>query len=48
MSAAVNAGIEHIWARVQAEMATRVEDSTYRIWLAPDGKVESINLRPVQ
>jgi chromosomal replication initiator protein len=31
----VNAGIEHIWARVQAEVAKRVEYSTYRIWLAP-------------
>jgi chromosomal replication initiator protein len=27
--------MEHIWSRVQAELARAVDDSTYRIWLAP-------------
>jgi len=31
----VSADLEHIWTRVQAHLATAVEDSTYRTWLAP-------------
>jgi chromosomal replication initiator protein len=31
----VSAELEHIWSRVQAELARAVEDSTYRIWLQP-------------
>lgn len=27
--------LEHIWSRVQAELAIAVEESAYRIWLAP-------------
>src|ERR1700676_3735278 len=27
--------LEHIWSRVQAELALAVDESTYRIWLAP-------------
>jgi chromosomal replication initiator protein len=36
----VSAELEHIWSRVQAELALSVDDATYRIWLAP--------LRPLQ
>jgi chromosomal replication initiator protein len=35
MDAGVSAEVEHIWARVQAELALAVDESTYRIWLAP-------------
>ena len=31
----MNAELEHIWSRVQAELAQAVEESTYRIWLQP-------------
>jgi len=31
----VSAELEHIWSRVQAELASAVEESAYRIWLAP-------------
>jgi chromosomal replication initiator protein len=31
----VSAELEHIWSRVQAELAQAVEESTYRIWLQP-------------
>jgi chromosomal replication initiator protein len=31
----VSAELEHIWTRVQAELAIAVEESAYRIWLAP-------------
>ncbi len=27
--------LEHIWSRVQAELALSVDEATYRIWLAP-------------
>jgi chromosomal replication initiator protein len=33
--AAVSAELEHIWSRVQAELALSVDEPTYRIWLAP-------------
>jgi chromosomal replication initiator protein len=36
----VSAELEHIWSRVQAELALAVDEPTYRIWLAP--------LRPVE
>jgi chromosomal replication initiator protein len=36
----VSAELEHIWSRVQAELAIAVGESTYSIWLAP--------LRPVE
>ena len=35
VNAAVSAELEHIWTRVQAELADAVGESTYRIWLAP-------------
>jgi chromosomal replication initiator protein len=31
----VSAELEHIWLRMQAELALAVDDSAYRIWLAP-------------
>jgi chromosomal replication initiator protein len=31
----VSADLEHIWTRVQAELALAVDESTYRIWLGP-------------
>ena len=31
----MSAELEHIWSRVQAELAQAVEESTYRIWLQP-------------
>jgi chromosomal replication initiator protein len=31
----VSAELEHIWTRVQAELAVSVEESTYRLWLEP-------------
>jgi chromosomal replication initiator protein len=31
----VSAELEHIWSRVQAELALAVDEPTYRIWLAP-------------
>jgi len=31
----VNAELEHIWSRVQAELALAVDEHTYRIWLEP-------------
>jgi chromosomal replication initiator protein len=31
----VSAELEHIWSRVQAELAQAVEESTYTIWLQP-------------
>ena len=27
--------LEHIWSRVQAQLALLVDESTYRIWLEP-------------
>src|SRR5438128_5942285 len=35
MSAAVSEELEHIWSRVQAELARTVDESTYRMWLQP-------------
>jgi chromosomal replication initiator protein len=35
INAAVSAELEDIWSRVQAELALAVEESAYRIWLAP-------------
>jgi chromosomal replication initiator protein len=35
MGAALNAELEHIWSRVQAELALSVDEPTYRIWLQP-------------
>src|SRR5207237_6985560 len=35
IGATVNDELEHIWSRVQAELARSVEESTYRIWLQP-------------
>ena len=35
MNSAVGTELEHIWARVQAEIGRAVPDSTYRIWLEP-------------
>ncbi len=32
--------LEHIWSRVQAQLALVVDESTYRIWLAPIRAVE--------
>ncbi|HEX3452034.1 MAG TPA: chromosomal replication initiator protein DnaA [Solirubrobacteraceae bacterium] len=31
----MSAELEHIWTRVQRELATSVDELTYRIWLAP-------------
>jgi chromosomal replication initiator protein len=31
----VNAELEHIWSRVQAELAAAVDEPTYRMWLEP-------------
>ncbi|HWW91147.1 MAG TPA: chromosomal replication initiator protein DnaA, partial [Solirubrobacteraceae bacterium] len=31
----MSAELEHIWSRVQTELALAVDDPTYRIWLAP-------------
>jgi chromosomal replication initiator protein len=35
IQAAVSAELEHIWSRVQDELALSVDELTYRIWLAP-------------
>ncbi len=35
VDAAVSAELEHIWSRVQAELAGAVGEETYRIWLEP-------------
>jgi chromosomal replication initiator protein len=35
IKAAVSEELEHIWARVRAELALAVDESTYRIWLEP-------------
>jgi chromosomal replication initiator protein len=35
LDAALNAELEHIWSRVQAELALSVDEPTYRIWLQP-------------
>jgi chromosomal replication initiator protein len=35
INAAVSEELEHIWARVRAELALAVDESTYRIWLEP-------------
>jgi chromosomal replication initiator protein len=35
VNAAVNAELEHIWSRVQAELAAAVDEPTYRMWLEP-------------
>jgi chromosomal replication initiator protein len=35
IDAAVSGELEHIWSRVERELAAAVEASTYRIWLAP-------------
>ncbi len=34
-NAAVSAELEHIWTRVQAELAAAVDEPTYRMWLEP-------------
>jgi chromosomal replication initiator protein len=34
-NAAVNHELEHIWSRVQAQLALVVDEPTYRIWLEP-------------
>ena len=31
----MSAELEHIWSRVQAELARAVDEPTYRIWLGP-------------
>ncbi len=31
----MNAELDHLWTRVQAELAATVDEPTYRIWLAP-------------
>jgi chromosomal replication initiator protein len=31
----VSAELDHIWSRIQAELALAVDDGAYRIWLAP-------------
>jgi len=36
----VSPELEHIWSRIQAQLALVVEDSTYRIWLEPLRAVE--------
>ncbi|MCW2969406.1 MAG: chromosomal replication initiator protein DnaA [Solirubrobacterales bacterium] len=36
----MSAEIEHIWSRVQAEIALRVDEPTYHIWLEPLRAVE--------
>jgi chromosomal replication initiator protein len=36
----VSAELEHIWSRVQAEIALRVDEPTYHIWLEPLRAVE--------
>ena len=35
IDAAMSPELEHIWPRVQAELALAVDESTYRIWLEP-------------
>jgi chromosomal replication initiator protein len=35
MDAGLNAELEQIWSRVQAELALSVDEATYRIWLEP-------------
>jgi chromosomal replication initiator protein len=35
IAAAVSEELEHIWSRVQAELARSVDETTYRIWLRP-------------
>jgi chromosomal replication initiator protein len=35
ISAAVSHELEHIWSRVQAQLALVVDESTYRLWLEP-------------
>jgi chromosomal replication initiator protein len=35
IDAVVSLELEHIWSRVQAQLALAVDDSTYRIWLEP-------------
>jgi chromosomal replication initiator protein len=35
VDAAVSAELEHIWCRVQAELARAVDEPTFRIWLEP-------------
>jgi chromosomal replication initiator protein len=35
INAAVSEELEHIWARIRAELALAVDESTYRIWLEP-------------
>jgi chromosomal replication initiator protein len=35
VNAAVSDELEHIWSRVQAEVARAVDEPTYRIWLEP-------------
>jgi chromosomal replication initiator protein len=35
VDAAVSAELEHIWPRVQAELAAAVGEATYRLWLEP-------------
>ncbi len=34
-NAVVSVELEHIWSRVQAQLALTVDESTYRIWLEP-------------
>jgi chromosomal replication initiator protein len=48
----VSAELEHIWTRVQRELASSVDELTYRIWLAPlrpreiDGKCLLLDTPP--
>lgn len=36
----MNDDLEHIWARIRADLTTAVSESTYRIWLEPLAAVE--------
>ena len=40
--AAVNAELDHIWSRVQAQLELAVDESTYRMWLEPLQPVELV------
>ena len=40
IDAAVSLELDHIWSRVQAQLALVVDESTYRIWLEPLRAVE--------
>jgi chromosomal replication initiator protein len=38
----MSADLEHIWSRVQAELALAVDEPTYRLWLAPLSAAEMV------